>query len=608
MLLNVPQVVDTLIRTGLVSESIVQQTSRTLAVKRPTFNAHELLHELLSNGHLTPYQVDQIRAGYGNSLVLGNYLLLSELGEGSMGIVYKAFHIRMHRVVALKTLKLEVSSSADFMERFYREVRAAARLNHPNAVAAYDADECEVGHFLVMEFVDGDDLSNIVKKNGPLTVNETVSAIRQAAEAFEYAHRHGIVHRDIKPANLMRDANGVVKVADLGLARLEPTGKDVEEQAELTREGTSMGTVDYMSPEQASNAARADHRADIYSLGCTMHYLLAGQAVYEESSLIGRIVAHREKPIPSLTELRDDVPLELDSLFQKMLAKNVHNRPQSMGDVVSILRGLEKSDEAKIWDPRSIIAYVVEPSEFQGKVLNRFLTEAGIDDLHHFATAQAALDNLPKLRPHVVLSSFQLPDMSGPEFAMRMRADARWSMLPFVLLNGAELPKETVAIVKQSGAMEMIEKPFTRERLEQSLKKVVQESSGELIGFASLDELDVLIVDDSSVARRNIESVLATIGFSRFVHADDGTCGVERMGEQTFDLVVTDYNMPEMNGLELVAFIRQQSGQPEVPVIMVTTEYDPEKLAEVYQLGVSAICNKSFDPELVQNIVQRLFN
>ncbi|MDA1018413.1 MAG: serine/threonine-protein kinase, partial [Planctomycetota bacterium] len=237
MSLDLHQITDTLVRTGLLTESVVQQTSASLAVEQPNFDVQEWLQELLTTGHLTPFQVDQIRAGRGNSLVLGNYVLQSQLGEGGMGTVYKALHVRMQRVVALKMLKPKIAASPEFMERFYREVRAAARLNHANAVAAYDADDCEVGHFLVMEFVDGADLADIVKTTGALTVNEAVSAIRQAAEAFEYAHAHGIVHRDIKPANLIRDVNGVVKVADLGLARLDPTPTDIEQQAELTREG-----------------------------------------------------------------------------------------------------------------------------------------------------------------------------------------------------------------------------------------------------------------------------------------------------------------------------------------------------------------------------------
>ena len=607
MSLDLHQLTDTLVRTGLVSESIVQSTSNFLATEQPAFETGEFLTALLANGHLTPFQVDQLNSGGGNSLVMGNYVLLSQLGEGGMGTVYKALHVKMQRAVALKTLKPKVAASPEFMERFYREVRAAARLNHPNAVAAYDADDCEFGHFLVMEFVDGADLSNIVKTSGPLSINEAVSAIRQAAEAFDYAHAHGIVHRDIKPANLLRDAQGVVKVADLGLARMEPTPEDIERQAELTREGASMGTVDYMAPEQAVDASAADHRADIYSLGCTLFFLLTSRAIYPADSLIGRVIAHRQKPIPSLTELRADVPLELNELYQQMVAKDADERVQSMQEVVDALRKLEKTDQPKTWDPQSVTVYVVEPSAFQGKVLRRYLGEAGIDDVHQFETARGALDNLAELRPHAVLSSFQLPDMSGPELAQRMRSDARWSLLPFVLLNGAELTAETIEMVQQSQAMELIDKPFTRERLENALKKVVQESSGGAVRFANLDRLDVLIVDDSSVARRNIQSVLKQIGFGKFVHTENGRLAVDKLDEQTFDLVVTDYNMPELNGFELVAFIRQQSKQPNVPVIMVTTEYDPGKLASVYQLGVSAICNKSFDAELVRNIVQRLF-
>lgn len=606
MSLDLHQVTDTLIHTGLLTESILQRTTESLLEKQPNLSASVFLDELVANGQLTPFQTDEIRNGQGNSLLMGNYLLLSKLGEGGMGTVFKAMHVRMKREVALKTLKPDVAASEEFMERFYREVHAAARLNHPNAVAAYDADECELGHFLVMEFVDGDDLSNIVKRNGPLSVSEAVSAIRQAAEAFEYAHSQGIVHRDIKPANLMRDAHGVVKVADLGLAQLEVVG-NVEKQAELTREGATMGTVDYMAPEQAVDSSSVDHRADIYSLGCTLFYLLNGRSVYRADSLVGRLLAHRQQPIPSLAETNTEVPPELDQLFQRMLAKEVDDRIQSMHEVVEVLKTLEADEPPQQWDPQSTTVYLVEPSTFQAKVLKRYLADVGVDDVHQFKTATDALEHLPELRPHAVLSSFQLPDMSGPELAQRMRADARWSLLPFVLMNGAELTAETVAMVQESAAMHLIDKPFSSERLERALKKTIEESSGGAVRFANLEELDVLIVDDSSVARRNIQTVLKDIGFAKFVHANDGAIAVDLMKTSDFDLIVTDYNMPEMNGYQLVEFIRKQSRQPDVPVVMVTTEYDPQKLADVYQLGVSAICNKSFDPELVRNIVQRLF-
>src|SRR4029079_14980428 len=207
--------------------------------------------------------------------------------------------------------------------RFQREVVAAAKLNHSNIVTAYDADEAPRIHFLVMEYVEGKDLSALVKQNGPLSIDKAVNYILQAARGLEFAHSEGIVHRDIKPANLLLDKKGTVKILDMGLARI---GGDTPGQAELTNTGTVMGTVDYMAPEQALNTKTADARADVYSLGCSLYYLLTGKAVYGGDTLMEKLLAHREEPIPDLRAIRPDVPEHIQSLFTRLVAKKVQDR------------------------------------------------------------------------------------------------------------------------------------------------------------------------------------------------------------------------------------------------------------------------------------------
>ena len=597
--------------TGMLSDSECTMIGekRELTDEESNIDQKKVLDELLGNGRLTPFQAEEIEAGRGHLLRFGNYLLLSRLGEGTMGTVYKALHLRMQRVVALKTLKPETSKPA-FIERFYREVRAAARLNHPHAVAAYDADECESGHYLVMEYVDGKDLSAIVKRDGPMSVSEAVSAIRQAAEALAYAHRFGIIHRDIKPANLMRDAHGNVKVADLGLARLsnDHTIAETDERAELTQSGSIMGTIDYMAPEQAIDAARVDARADIYSLGCTLYFLLTGRAVYEHDSLMARLVAHRDASIPSLRDRVPDVPEELDQLFCQMLAKTPEDRCACMEDVAAALKAFSATDPvAESLNLRAQTVFVIEPSRFQSRILQSFLQDIGVDDIHLFRSVHETIAEISAMRPDLVVTSLQLPDGTGIEFLQRLRDDLRWSLMPVLLLTSIPLPPEQLQFIRNTRAVALLEKPFSQEQFTQAVQGTISESRNQSPSVAGLDQLRVLIVDDSSVARRRIEATLAELGFARFSQAENGKIAADILQQRTFELIVTDYNMPEMNGYELVAWTRRESPLPHVPIIMCTTEYDPEKLGEVYQLGVSAICNKSFEQDLVRNIVIRLF-
>ena len=282
---------------------------------------------------MTKYQVQQIGRNRTKSLILGNYTILDEIGAGGMGQVYKARHRRMERVVAIKTLPAATVRDPSAVARFQREVVAAAKLRHPNIVAADDADEAGGIHFLVMEYVDGRDLSAVVKDFGPLPVATAVGYVIQAARGLEFAHKRGVVHRDIKPANLLLDGEGTVKVLDMGLARLSGEG-DVSTLAELTGTGAVMGTIDYMAPEQAVSTKHADARADVYSLGCTLHYLLTGRPAYPGNTLMARLIAHRDAPIP---RLGDDAPAPVRTAFERMVAKRPEDRFQTMAEVIAAL-------------------------------------------------------------------------------------------------------------------------------------------------------------------------------------------------------------------------------------------------------------------------------
>ncbi len=322
-------------------------------------DAEALARELVRSKKLTKYQAEEVYRGKGKSLQLGNYLLMEKIGAGGMGQVFKAQHLRMKRIVAIKLLPATMTKDKEAIARFEREVEAAAKISHPNIVAAFDADCANGVHFLVMELVEGSDLSALVKKNGPLSVGKAISYILQAAHGLEAAHKKGIVHRDIKPANLLLSSEGVVKILDMGLASLsdEPDGL---KHAELTSTGTVMGTVDYMAPEQALNTKTADARADIYALGCTLWYLLTGKSTYEGDTLMAKLLNHRDQPIPSLRSASTDIPEQLDAVFRKMVAKKTEDRYQNMPQVIAELERCRHGDDSTVIG-REVVLPPAEP-------------------------------------------------------------------------------------------------------------------------------------------------------------------------------------------------------------------------------------------------------
>jgi hypothetical protein len=245
------------------------------------------------------------------------YRILGTLGAGGMGVVYKAVHRYMERVVALKVLNRSLTGRPGFAERFRREVRAAARLAHPNIVSAYDADEAGETHFLVMEYVAGTTLDREVARRGPLPVREACDLARQAALGLQHAHERGLVHCDIKPQNLLLTPGGQLKILDFGLARVLEEGGG----AVTLPSGTFLGTPDYVAPEQARDPSRADIRSDVYSLGCTLYHLLAGHPPFPSGAPLQKLLAHQECSPPPLAAARGDVPEALARVLERMLAK-----------------------------------------------------------------------------------------------------------------------------------------------------------------------------------------------------------------------------------------------------------------------------------------------
>jgi serine/threonine protein kinase len=214
-------------------------------------------------------------------------------------------------------------------------------LNHPNIVTAYDSGEHEGILYLVMEYVEGKDLGTLVKQRGPMALKGAMNCVLQAARGLQYAHAKGIVHRDIKPGNLLIDSDGNVKVLDMGLARyMTSTTEEVPDAERLTQPGQVMGTGEYMAPEQAADPRHADHRADVYALGCTLYRLLTGRPPYVADTLVAMLMAHRDSPIPSLSSAVIGATPDVNAIFQRMIAKRPEDRYQSMADVIADLEAV----------------------------------------------------------------------------------------------------------------------------------------------------------------------------------------------------------------------------------------------------------------------------
>jgi serine/threonine protein kinase len=301
-------------------------------------DAKALARELIHRTWLTAYQANQLLQGRGRDLLLGSHVLMEKLGEGGMGQVFKARNWKLGRVVALKLIRKEKLNNVNAVARFQREVRAVAQLNHPNVVRAYDADEVDGSHLLVMEFVDrAADLAKLVRTGGPLPVAKACEYIRQAVLGLQHAHEQGLVHRDIKPHNLLLTRDGTVKLLDMGLARLNLPAVAHEKSTFMTQEGAFMGTPDYVAPEQALNPHTADIRADIYSLGCTFYFLLTGRPPFPTGSLTEKLLQHQFDEPPALEHQRADVSPAVSAVLRKMMAKKAENRYPTPADVAVAL-------------------------------------------------------------------------------------------------------------------------------------------------------------------------------------------------------------------------------------------------------------------------------
>ncbi len=328
-------------RSGIVVEQRLKSALKELAVKQSEnslgqkVSVDTLANHLVDSGLITDWHVDKLRKGKYKGFYLGKFKLLGHLGTGGMSSVYLAEHKISEKKRAIKVLPRKRVSDKSYLDRFYLEGRAAAALNHPNVVRIYDICNDSDTHYMVMEYVKGSDLYETVKDSGPLDFRDAAEYIVQAAYGLTHAHERGLVHRDIKPANLLLTDDGVVKILDLGLALLKE--EETESLTVLYNEKV-MGTADYLSPEQAINSHEVDHRADIYSLGCTLYYLLTAKPPFSEGTLAQRIAKHQTAEPPSIREVRPDCPDTLIEICHRMMRKDPADRYADCDQLAAVMK------------------------------------------------------------------------------------------------------------------------------------------------------------------------------------------------------------------------------------------------------------------------------
>lgn len=272
---------------------------------------------------------------------LGKYRLLKKVGSGGMGAVFQAEDTERNRVVAIKILPKDKARNPTLVKRFKSESQAAANLSHDNIVQVFGAGEADGYLYISMEYIEGTDVQELVANHGVLPVKRSLDIIRQMARALEHTGAMNLAHRDIKPSNLLIQPDGVIKLTDLGLARFI----DEETETGITRSGYTVGTVDYMAPEQARDSKSADVRSDIYSLGCTWYFMLTGQPPYPAGSVTNKISAHALNPIPDPRKITPEVPEAIVTVIQRMLAKLPKDRYQTGRELLADLRAAAQSRE-----------------------------------------------------------------------------------------------------------------------------------------------------------------------------------------------------------------------------------------------------------------------
>jgi serine/threonine-protein kinase len=348
---TVADLLQVLARYSLLEPVQLDETKRGLSAVFPDPRA--LCRELMARGWLTPYQVNQIFQDEAAQLLLAPYVLQDKISESVMGDVFKARHQHMRRVVVLQVIRADLLKTPGAVERFYQEVQAASQLSHPNIVASYDAGPVGQTHFFAMEYVEGIDLERLVHQHGPLPVNQACDLVRQTALGLQHAGERGLRHHDLKPANLLvseglvsahkatdsTTASTLLKIRNLGLTVIRQPTKH-SRLGDRAPGATAFSSADYIAPERAASGELGDIRAELYSLGCCLHFLLAGQVPFPGGGVADKHRAHQELQPAAITSLRADVSPEVAGLLRRLMAKRPEDRYQTPAQVAAAVQAL----------------------------------------------------------------------------------------------------------------------------------------------------------------------------------------------------------------------------------------------------------------------------
>lgn len=480
-----------------------------------------LLDALVNDNLLTRYQASRLRVGKLAGLVLGNYRILDRIGAGAMGVVYKAEHIRMRHTVAIKVLSMGTHQDPQLLTRFYTEMRAVARLRHPNIVTAIDAgeflgeaDEPSL-HYFVMEYVQGQNLEQHVTDNGPMSSARACQIIYLVASALEEAHKHHLVHRDIKPSNILVTAENQVKLLDFGLA--------MHFRNRMTDPGTLLGTIDYMAPEQARDASSVDVRADIYSLGATFFWCLTGQVPFPaQKGLLQDLVARVTEAAPSVCSIRPELSADLDKVVLRMMALEPADRfptPQSVNR--ALLRFVERHslvNRAQSYTQEIVPDFnhasgpnsttpgshhrvlVVDDEQGIRELCLRFLQDEGTE-CEVAASAEVALGAHGSNPYDLALIDVNMPGMSGLELVRRLRADAFSANLKIVMFSG-QMMGDDMARLLAAGVDDYLAKPFSGVQLTARIKACLRHKDAE----DRSDRLSSMLLTVNAELEKNVSS------------------------------------------------------------------------------------------------------